>query len=185
MDRSKNIPSTQEEVPRNTKRVAKALAANKQPAIFINNCWLAADVTAAMLVDKNKAFSSAGNLTLLSCKFCKNVFYCFDHQHGRLVMWLQPSNGHELNRQQKMTDTDHRGLVILPYAKGFFKKVANVLRCFNMKVSLTPIRTISAHLKHTKKSQKTRSRKRLPEESCTRSNVKIVMVSTLVRHHAH
>ena len=34
------------------------------------------------------------------------------------------------------------------------------------------------------KSQKTRSRKRLPEESGTRSNVKIVIMFALVRHHA-
>ena len=33
------------------------------------------------------------------------------------------------------------------------------------------------------KNQKTRSEKRLPEESCTRSNVKIVIVFTSVRHH--
>ena len=29
-------------------------------ALFISNSWFAADVTAAMLVDKNKAFDSAG-----------------------------------------------------------------------------------------------------------------------------
>ena len=34
------------------------------------------------------------------------------------------------------------------------------------------------------KSQETRSRKRLPEESYTRSKVKIVIVFTLVKHHA-
>ena len=34
------------------------------------------------------------------------------------------------------------------------------------------------------KNQKTRSRKSLPEESCTRSNVKIVIVFTSVRHRA-
>ena len=34
------------------------------------------------------------------------------------------------------------------------------------------------------KLRSTRSRKRLPEESYTRSNAKIVIVFTLVRHHA-
>ncbi|PFX13388.1 hypothetical protein AWC38_SpisGene22526 [Stylophora pistillata] len=43
---------------------------------------------------------------------------------------------------------------------------------FNIKVAYKPIHSISSILK----SQKTRSRKRLPEESCTRLNVKIVIV---------
>ena len=64
MDRAKNIPSTEEEVSRETKRVAKALAANNCPDNFIHN-------------------------------------------------------SRQLNRQQEMNDTDQRGLVILPYAKGF------------------------------------------------------------------
>ena len=37
MDRAKNIPSTKEEASRETKRVAKALAANNYPANFIRN----------------------------------------------------------------------------------------------------------------------------------------------------
>ena len=37
MDRAKNIPSTQEEVSRETKRVVEALAANNYPANFIHN----------------------------------------------------------------------------------------------------------------------------------------------------
>ena len=36
---------------------------------------IAADVVAVMLLDKNKAFSSAGNWTLLSCEFCSLVFH--------------------------------------------------------------------------------------------------------------
>ncbi len=52
-------------------------------------CWVAVDVTVAKLVDKNKAFPFAGNLTLVSCKFRENIFYHFIHQHGHLVTWLQ------------------------------------------------------------------------------------------------
>ena len=39
----------------------------------LNNCWLATDVTAAMLGNKNKAFSSAGKLTFLSCFFIRGL----------------------------------------------------------------------------------------------------------------
>jgi len=89
-------------------------------------------------------------------------------------------NGRQLSRQQETNDTDHRGFVILPYAKGFSKRVANILRGFNIKVVHKPIRTISNILKNLK----TRSRKRLPEALFTRSNVKIVTVFMLVSHHA-
>ena len=37
MDRARNIPSTEEEISRETKRVTKALAANNYPANFIHN----------------------------------------------------------------------------------------------------------------------------------------------------
>ena len=37
IDRAKNIPSTKEEPSRETKRVAKALAANNYPANFIHS----------------------------------------------------------------------------------------------------------------------------------------------------
>ena len=42
-----------------------------------SNCWFTADVMAAMLVDKNKAFSSAENYTFLSSKFCEKGFLLF------------------------------------------------------------------------------------------------------------
>ena len=126
MDCARNIPSTEEEVSRETKRVAKALATNNYPANFIHN-------------------------------------------------------GRQLSRQQEINDIDHLGFVILPYAKGFSERVAKVLRDFNIKVAHKPIRTISSI---NSKSQKTRSRKRLPGESYIRSNVKIVTVFMLVRHHA-
>ena len=35
------------------------------------------------------------------------------------------------------------------------------------------------------KNQKTKSGKRITEESCTRSDVKVVIVFMLVEHHAH
>ena len=42
------------------------------------HCWFAADVMAAMLVDKKKCiFFRWVYWTLLSCKFCEKTFYCF------------------------------------------------------------------------------------------------------------
>ena len=35
---------------------------------------------------------SFGNLTLLLCKTCGTIFYCFVHQHGRLITWMQTKN---------------------------------------------------------------------------------------------
>ena len=54
-------------------------------------------------------------------------------------------------------------MVISAYAKGFSERIAKVLRGFSIKVVHKPIRTITNILKN----QKTRSRKRLSEESCT------------------
>ena len=71
MDHAKNIPSTEEEALRETKRVTEALTANNYPANFIYS----------------------------------------DRQ---------------LNRQQEVNDTDQRGMVILPYAKGFSERIAKV-----------------------------------------------------------
>ena len=59
-------------------------------------------------------------------------------------------NGRQLNRQQEVNDTNQRGMVILPYAKGFFERIAKVLRGFNIKVAHKPIRTISNILKKPK-----------------------------------
>ena len=95
MDRAKNIPSTEEEALRETKRVTEALTANNYPANFIYN-------------------------------------------------------GRQLNSRQEVNDTDQRGMVILPYAKGFSERIAKVLRGFNIKVAHKPIRTISSILKKPK-----------------------------------
>ena len=123
MDRAKNIPSTEEEASRETKRVAKALAANNYPANFIHN-------------------------------------------------------DRKLNGRQEINSTDQRGFT---YAKVFAEKVAKVLRSFSIKVAHKPIRTMSNILKN----QKTKSGKRIAEESCIRSDVKVVVVFMLVKHHAH
>ena len=123
MDRAKNIPSTEEEASRETKRVAKALAANNYPANFIHN-------------------------------------------------------DRKLNGRQEINSTDQRGF---SYAKVFSEKVAKVLRSFSIKVAHKPIRTMSNILKN----QKTKSGKRITEESCIRSDVKVVVVFMLVKHHAH
>ena len=32
---------------------------------------------------------SFGNLTLFICKTCGTIFYCFVHQHGCLITWMQ------------------------------------------------------------------------------------------------
>ena len=95
LDRAKNIPSTEEEALRETKRVVEALTANNYPANFIHN-------------------------------------------------------GHQPNRQQEVNDSVPRGMVILPYAKGFSERIAKVLRGFNIKVAHRPIRTISNILKKPK-----------------------------------
>ena len=49
-----------------------------------SNCWFARDVTAAVLVVKNKSISL---LYFQVNSSSKNSFV--DHQHGRLVTWLQ------------------------------------------------------------------------------------------------
>ena len=59
-------------------------------------------------------------------------------------------NGHQPNRQQEVNDTDQRGMVFLPYAKGFSERIAKVLRSFNIKVAHKPIRTLSNILKKPK-----------------------------------
>ena len=76
-------------------------------------------------------------------------------------------NGRQLNRQQEMNDTDHRGFAILPYAKGFSERVAKVLRDFNVKVAHKPIGTISNILKKPKdKIEKEASRGVLYKIKC-------------------
>ena len=51
-------------------------------------------VTAAILVIKNKGDSLLWKQKSISMKnLCeKKTFYCIDHQHGRLVTWLQTKN---------------------------------------------------------------------------------------------
>ena len=42
-----------------------------------------------MLVYRTIEKKSFGNLTLLLCKIRAIICYCFVHQHGRLITWLQ------------------------------------------------------------------------------------------------
>ena len=51
------------------------------------------------------------------------------------------------NRQHELNDTNQRGLVIPPYAKGFSERVTKVLQIFNIKVACKPIRSISTVIK--------------------------------------
>jgi len=60
-------------------------------------------------------------------------------------------NGHQRNRQQEVNGCDQRGMVVLPYAKGFSEGIARVLRGFNIKVAHKPIPTISNILNKTKR----------------------------------
>ena len=53
------------------------------------NRWFSLDVIAAMLVYRTIEKKSFGNLTLLLCKIRAIICYCFVHQHGRLITWLQ------------------------------------------------------------------------------------------------
>ena len=130
MDRAKNIPSTKEEASRETKRVAKALAANNYPANFIHS----------------------------------------DRQ---------------LNRRQDLNNTDQRGLVILPYAKGFSEKGAKVLRSFSIKVAHKPIRTISNILRKPKnKIGKEASREIVYKIECKDCDCVYVGQTSRVKEHA-
>ncbi|XP_078343973.1 uncharacterized protein LOC144629608 [Oculina patagonica] len=97
MDRAKNIPSTEEEVSSESKRVLKALAVNNYPINFIRN-------------------------------------------------------GRQSNAEQKSgaNVVEQRGLVVLPYAKGFSERISRVLKGFNVKVAHKHIRSIANILKKPK-----------------------------------
>ena len=49
----------------------------------LSHCWFERDVTAAVLVVKNKSISLLWKLNLFEKKF-----YCTDPHHGRLVTWF-------------------------------------------------------------------------------------------------
>ena len=57
------------------------------------------------------------------------------------------NNGHQPNRQHEINDTNQRGLVIPPYAKGFSERVTKFLQSFNIKVAYKPIRSIPTVIK--------------------------------------
>ena len=59
-------------------------------------CWFARDVTAAMLVVNNKSVSLRWELNSIFMQILRQKLYCFDHQHGRLVTWLQTKNSYLL-----------------------------------------------------------------------------------------
>ena len=56
------------------------------------NCWFASDVTAAMLVVKTKRVSLRWEMNSILMQILQKNFFCIDHQHGRLVTWLQTKN---------------------------------------------------------------------------------------------
>ena len=55
-------------------------------------CWFASDVTAAMLVVKNKRVSLRWEMNSILMQILQKNFFCINHQHGRLVTWLQTKN---------------------------------------------------------------------------------------------
>ena len=59
---------------------------------LLSYCWFASDVTAAMLVVKNKSISLRWEMNSILMQILQKNFFCIDHQHGRLVTWLQTKN---------------------------------------------------------------------------------------------
>ena len=57
-----------------------------------SDCWFASDVTAAMLVVKNKRVSLRWEMNSILMQILQKNFFCINHQHGRLVTWLQTKN---------------------------------------------------------------------------------------------
>ena len=53
------------------------------------NCYFASDVTAAMLVDKNKRVSLPWELNAFCVQIQRKKFNCFINQHDRLALWMQ------------------------------------------------------------------------------------------------
>ena len=57
----------------------------------MTNCWFASDVTADMVVVKNKSVSLRWEMNSILMQILPKNFFCIDH-HGRLVTWLQAKN---------------------------------------------------------------------------------------------
>ena len=64
----------------------------KSPQLILHNCRFASDVTAAMLGVKNKSVSLRWEMNSILIQILPKNFFCIDHQHGRLVTWLQTKN---------------------------------------------------------------------------------------------
>ena len=60
-------------------------------------CRFASDVTAAMLVVKNKRVSLRWEMNSILMQILQKNFFCINHQHGRLVTWLQTKNIEHMN----------------------------------------------------------------------------------------
>ena len=56
------------------------------------NCWFASDVTTAMLVVKINSISLRWEMNSILMQIYQKSLFCIDHQHGRLVTWLQTKN---------------------------------------------------------------------------------------------
>ena len=80
-------------------RADQLFADAEQPHLIIAYCWFANDVTAAMLVVKNKRVSLRWEMNSILMQILQKNFFCIDHQHGRLVTWLQTKNCTEIRCQ--------------------------------------------------------------------------------------
>ena len=68
--------------------------------LWATNCLFASDVTAAMLVVKNKRVSLRWEMNSILMQILQKNFFSIDHQHGRLVTWLQTKNSQDGNGLQ-------------------------------------------------------------------------------------
>ena len=62
------------------------------------HCWFARDVTAAMLMVKNRSISLLWEPNSIFMYILQEKIYSIDSQHGRLVRWLQPLTFQEKTR---------------------------------------------------------------------------------------
>ena len=98
---------------------------------------------------------SFGNCILLLCKTCGAIFYCFLHQNGRLITWMQTKNyriqGHHREMQMQIIGSFRRTRYItifndMEISGPAFYNLAR--RCYTVKcfVELVPPQCRQKHL---------------------------------------
>ena len=73
------------------------------------DCWFASDITATLLVIKNKSISLLWELNSTFREILQKTVCCIDHKHGRLLTWLQTKNIEPLP-QNKLFKSSHSTL---------------------------------------------------------------------------